>query len=254
MDVFVIKLVSTALLPPGFIIILLFVGLVVFRWQRMVSVVCFSTAFACLYLLSTPGVAGMLMQQTEMSEPVVVDAGLKHRADAIVVLGGGLYHKAVEYGKEDTLSSNNFPRLRFAAKLHRGTQLPVLVTGGRVFGEGITEADLMRRMLVDEWNIPVRWTETKSRNTAENALESAKILMNSSISRILLVTHASHMQRALLEFERAGLVVTPAPVEFYGLNGSYPSILAWMPNASALMISRGALYEYIGRVWYRLRY
>lgn len=254
MDVFVNKLAATVLLPPGFIIVLLLVGLVFFRWQRRVSVMCFSAALACLYLLSTPGVAGILMVETEKVEPISVEAGLKHRADAIVVLGGGLYRQAVEYGREDTLSANNFPRLRYAAHLYRETLLPILVTGGRVFGEGVTEAELMKGMLVDEWNVPVTWTEMQSRNTAENAMKSAKILIDASLSRILLVTHASHMQRALLEFESAGLVVTPAPVEFYGSIGSYASILAWMPNASALATSRRALYEHIGRFWYRLRY
>ncbi len=47
-----------------------------------------------------------------------------------MVLGGGRYRDAPEYGN-DTVGEYTLVRLRYAAKLHRETGFPLLVTGGR---------------------------------------------------------------------------------------------------------------------------
>ena len=62
------------------------------------------------------------------------------RAGAIVVLGGGRYDEAPEYG-DDTISLAGLRRVRYAAVLQRRTGLPVLVSGGSVYAEPLPESE-----------------------------------------------------------------------------------------------------------------
>ena len=67
--------------------------------------------------------------------------------------------------------------------------------------------------------------------------------------RVLLVTSAFHMPRAQAQFARAGFEVMPYPVDFRTEAGRRPSLLDWLPQASALEDSSLALREWIGRAW-----
>ena len=70
--------------------------------------------------------------------------------------------------------------------------------------------------------------------------------------RILLVTSALHMPRALLEFKAAGLDVVPAPTD-YEARTLPPGILRFLPDADMLSASSRAFTEVVGWVGVRLR-
>ena len=99
----------------------------------------------------------------------------------------------------------------------------------------------MADALTSEYGVPVRWRESRSRNTHENAQFSAVLLKASGISRIVLVAHAIDMPRAIAEFSAAGIDVVPAATSL----PSRSTILAWdwLPTVYALQDSRDALYE-----------
>lgn len=170
-----------------------------------------------------------------------------------MVLGGGRDRNAPEYGK-DTVSEGALVRLRYAARLHKRTDLPLLVTGGIVIeGEG-TEAELMREVMEESFRIPVTWVEGESHNTWENALFSGNILKREGISRVLLVTHAWHQPRALVAFVQQGLEPIAAPTAFSSNPQPEPIRFAdWLPDAGSLNSTAKALHEYIGLNWYRVR-
>jgi uncharacterized SAM-binding protein YcdF (DUF218 family) len=176
---------------------------------------------------------------------------LRNRAGAIVVLGGGRM-LAPEYGG-DTVSQDTTERLRYAVRLHRASGLPLLVTGGAVFGEVVSEGELMQQALLDDFRVRAAWVESRSRNTYENALYTRPLLDGAGIHRILLVTHALHMPRALWAFRRVGIDAIPAPMGYAG-GGSGPLLLDLLPSSRGLSLSTGALHEWIGIVWYRLAY
>jgi uncharacterized SAM-binding protein YcdF (DUF218 family) len=166
-----------------------------------------------------------------------------------VVLGGGTYFNAVEYGG-DTVSRYSLERIRYAAHLYQLTGTSILVTGGAPLGNASSEAEQMKSVLENEFRTPVKWVERSSNNTHENAYKSYEILKKDGITHIMLITHAWHMPRAMREFERAGFQVTPAPTAFttrYRTDG-----LAYLPTASALQQSRIFIHEVIGMLWYRL--
>ena len=127
----------------------------------------------------------------------------------------------------------------------------MLVTGGAPLGNSTSEAEQMKQVLQQEFQVPVQWSEQGSNNTLENARLSHRLLNASGIRRVYLVTHAWHMRRARLAFEHAGFEVIPAPILYqtrYEL-----TVLDFLPNANALLDSRGFFHETIGIGWYHLR-
>lgn len=248
------KLASPLLLPPGINLVLAAAGLLLLRRARAAGIALLVLSLASLYFLSTPIVGGSALHSLEVY-PAIDDQALKTTdAQAIVVLGGGRYAVAPEYGG-DTVSRLTLVRVRYAARLQRNTGLPLLTTGGQVLTTAEPEAELMRQVLVDEFDVPVRWVETASRNTEENARFSAHLLARDEVQEVLLVSHAWHLPRAVAAFERAGIEVVPAPTGFNLPNGNdAPWILDWLPSAGALRASNWACHEYLGRLWYWLRY
>lgn len=77
-------------------------------------------------------------------------------------------------------------------------------------------------------------TETKSRNTLENAALTKLALKNKNLKPpYVLVTSAFHMRRALLTFKKAGLTVVPHPCNFSSGQGK-TSIDDFIPSAIPL--------------------
>jgi uncharacterized SAM-binding protein YcdF (DUF218 family) len=171
------------------------------------------------------------------------------QAQALVVLGGGISHDQPEYAA-DISTNATLQRLRYAAFLHNHYDIPILVTGGSPSG-GEAEGWVMKRELESLFNVPVRWLETESDNTAENAAFSWRILQADGVNTIALVTHAWHMPRAKRVFEQAGFTVIPAPTGFHtvGMKG----IMNFIPQSNYLNLSNIAIREWVGMGWYALR-
>jgi len=201
-------------------------------------------------LLSLPLVGNRLQRMVETAPPLPPTPQQTLQAlaqtQAIVVLGGGSYLAAAEYGG-DTVSRHTLLRLRYAARLQRISGLPLLVSGGAPFGSR-PEAVSMRQVLTEEFGVPVRWLEDASLDTAQNAEFSARLLRQDGIVRIALVSEAAHMARAVEMFQRQGLTVLAAPTGF--ANDSPVLLEDLLPNAEALENSRAALHEWLGRLWY----
>ena len=66
----------------------------------------------------------------------------------------------------------------------------------------------------------------------------------------ILVTSATHMQRALTLFHKQGLHPIPAPTHFYRSDNNS---LFQSPVPSALLKSKVAMHEYIGLLWTKIR-
>lgn len=248
MSWFVTNLISAFLLPPLNLLIVALIGLLLLRKRPLLARILLGTSAALLCLLSTPFFAGMLLHSLE-GEPHVIDTH-KPIADAIVVLGGGTYFNAPEYGG-DTVSGASLLRIRYAAKLYRETGRPILVTGGKPLGNTLSEARQMKQVLEQEFKVPVQWAEGESDNTLENARLSYPILKAAGIQRIYLVTHAWHMPRSARAFQSAGFEVVPAATAY---STSYQTnLLSFIPSAGALESSRIVMREMLGMLWYRLK-
>lgn len=248
MSWFFTNLFSAFLLPPLNLLLVAATGLWLWHKRPFIARALIFIAFGTLWLLATPFFSDALMRQLE-GAPYAVDPRAQ-AADAIVVLGGGTYFRAIDYGG-DTVGERTLARLRYAAKLHRATGKPILVSGGKPLGNALSEGMQMKAVLEQEFNVPVRWVEGESDNTAGNARLSYTLLESSGVRRIYLVTHAWHMPRAARAFRAAGFAVVPAPTAFTTRHET--TLLTFVPNADALRDSRWFVHEVIGLLWYRLK-
>lgn len=250
MSWFITNFIATFLMPPLNLLLLLVLGIFLLYRRHRFARPLIVTACALLWIISTPyfsqGALHFLEVQTN-----ALDSS-QQQADAIVILGGGTYFNAPEYGLQDTISGATLERLRYGAKLHRETGKPVLVTGGKPLGNLLSEAQQMRDTLEQEFHIPVSWTEDTSDNTFENAQHSSLILKQVGIRKIYLVTHGWHMPRAADVFRRAGLDVVEAPTAF--TTHYQTDLLAFLPNAASIHQSKLFAHEIIGLLWYRLKF
>lgn len=234
---YVRKVLGTLILPPNGPLILAFAGLLLLgRWPKLGRALAW-LGFTTLLVLSMPVVSDILLKALDDSGPL--DFAKARTAQAIVIPGGGIRNDALEYGG-DTVGQLSLERVRYGAWVARRTGLPVLVSGGAVYG-GTAEAQVMRQTLVDEFGVAVKWTETQSRNTHENALRSAEILRAHAVRRVILVSHGFDMRRFRAEFEAAGLQVVPAPTMLSDLTFDGPGDL--IPGSRSLLRSYYALYE-----------
>ena len=249
MSWFITNFIAAFLLPPLSLLLLLALGIFLLYRRRKLAKPLLIASFGLLWLASTPYVAESALHILE-ARTAVLNSRLQ-TADAIVILGGGTYFHAPEYGGQDTISDAALVRLRYGAKLQRETGKPVLVTGGKPLGNSVSEAQQMRASLERDFQVPVRWTEDASDNTFENARYSFQTLQKAGIKRIYLVTHAWHMPRSADIFRRTGFEVVEAPTAF--TTRYRTDLFAFLPNAGSLHDSRIFIHEVIGLLWYRVR-
>lgn len=235
------KLMALAILPPLGPLLLIALGLRLGRRGRTLA----WSGLAAAWFLSTPMSVGWLMSGLETSAPLA--PGALTGVEAIVILAGGQRHHAPEYGGS-TVNGYSLERVRYGARLARQTGLPVLVTGGTV-REPIPEAELMRDALVTDFAVTPRWVETDARDTADNARNSARILLAEGIHSVALVTHAAHMPRAARAFREAGLTVVEAPTAWQS-NPEEADFdpLDLLPTPRAALSGWYAAHEWLGRL------
>lgn len=242
------KLISALVLPPVGLLLLALFGVWLARRHPRSGRGLTLVALLALLTLSMPPVADTLMRSLEGHPPI--SAPDLARVQAIVVLGGGNYHGAPEYGG-DTVNRSTLERTRYAAFLQKRSALPILVTGGAPFG-GRPEGAAMKEAIERDFGGSVRWAENESRDTAENAAYSARLLKADGIRRIALISQTWHLPRAVPLFEAQGLEVFPAPTGYTTSPPSIPNVLQLLPSAGALKGSTTALHEWLGRLANRL--
>jgi uncharacterized SAM-binding protein YcdF (DUF218 family) len=246
---FFTNLLSAFLLPPLSFMLLGVIGCTLWNRRTKLARALVAVSIALLWVSATPYFADSALRLLETSPPILKLQ--KGEAEAIVILGAGTYFSPPEYQKIDTVGTGALVRLRYGAKLQRETQLPILVSGGNPLGNVISEGQQMQSVLQEEFQVPVRWVESLSNNTFENAHNSYAMLHALGIERIYLVTHAWHMPRALQIFQATGFKVIPAPTAF--TTHYRTDLLSFIPNADGLRHSRIFIREVIGMLWYRLK-
>lgn len=193
------------------------------------------------------GVLGRLVGEPPPLSPAEVDA-LRGRSDgAVLVLGGGVRRFAPEY---DSGVPNDFTaeRLAYGVWLARRSGWPLGFSGG--IGWAATqlrqsEASIVARVAAEDYRLPLRWAEGRSRDTRENAAHTLPMLARDGIRQVALVTHVDHMRRSLRAFEAEaaplGIRIVPAPV---GVSADGPSSFNdWCPSAGGFARVRYIVYE-----------
>jgi uncharacterized SAM-binding protein YcdF (DUF218 family) len=175
--------------------------------------------------------------------------------ETAIILGG---YAEWDSHRNRVQMSDAADRLYSVVNLYRQNKIKrIILSGGSASLTGRTkpEADYVLPILKD-YGVPdsVIIKESKSRNTHENALNTAKILKDNKISGpVLLVTSSFHMRRAKGTFVKAGLEVQPYPVHFisdYGRGYFLPDF--FIPSSEALYRFDAIIKEWVGYIAYAI--
>ena len=243
------ELSFSALMPPMCFLIAVPIGaFIAFRWRRLgLAIVLISSLL--LYALCTSFISTRLLIAAESHAPANVTTAAD--AQAIVVLAGDASHG--RNGVADGVGPLTLDRLHLAASVYRAHHLPILLTGGSETDTEESLAHFMAEVLESDYGIKPTWIEDKSKNTFQNASYSAAILRTNNISRVIIVSQAWHLPRALWAFSQAGITAIPAPAHQTYI-GQQNDVSDFLPNYRSFAKSFYALHELLGLAYYRFHY
>ena len=178
------------------------------------------------------------------------------QADVMVVLGGA--------GENSTLElvgfhfSRGTDRLMTAVELMRREKSPALICGGgghRRAGKLVSEADAAKAW-IEHWQLvkaPILSLGICA-DTHDEAVKTAAICREKGWASVILVTSASHMQRARAVFEKTGLRVTAAPCHWHsGISRGASLPILHPPQVGGAELFGVWFHEIIGWWVYRIR-
>ena len=226
--------------PLAWAIALVLLSLSLARTRPRASRIAGVLAVAVLMVFGSPRVADALMLAAERPAVRTYDPAVKY--DAVVLLGGMLDVGATEL-RHQPQYTDAADRLFAIWDVYR--------TGhaSHVFVTGFEEAELLRDQLV-AWGVPADrvFIDPTARNTRENAAETRKAVQEHGWRRVLVVTSAFHMPRALGCFRKEGLAPDALPVDYRGGRG----MKGILPREHGLADSALVFRELLGRAVYRL--
>jgi uncharacterized SAM-binding protein YcdF (DUF218 family) len=117
--------------------------------------------------------------------------------------------------------------------------------GGRL---SLTQAEVLAKTAV---SLGVDPADIKLLTTTKNTSDEAKTYFREfgKKTKLILVTDAVHMPRAMKLFRKAGLDPVPAPTNHIIKHGTVKSPFTWMPSSSNIYKMEVAMHEYGGLVW-----
>ncbi|WP_426285570.1 YdcF family protein [Luteibacter sp. E-22] len=223
-------------------LILLAVGLVLLLRRRSRSgVVVVVLSLAWLFLAGCGPLTGMLLGRLQSGfAPDVAQWGQRN---AIILLGAGTVRSGAG-AIEPSLYANG--RILRAAELYRsckatGADCKVEVSGGDAMKLHQAEADVYA-ITLDRLGIPRAdlVLEARSMNTFQNAQFSKPLLMAYGADKVVLVSSAVHLKRAVLYFAHFG-------IRGEAVRGDYVTArYDWLPTSENLSFADFAIHEYIG--------
>ena len=256
MSIYLEKLLPVFVFPLGLALVLCLIALALSLAHRhRATRVLLAIIVIGLWIASMPAFAGLVTATLEEQHPATMVAAAP-TSDVIVVLGGGI---ASSSGRE--LAEASFgkaaDRLGQAYALWRaGKGRLILISGGNLpwDNKDKPEAALAAEML-EAAGVPPESViiEGDSRNTHENAVNTATLWREKGFRTGFLVTSAAHMPRALATFHAAGLDLTPWPAAFQIQGPLVQNIFDLMPDPTALAMTSSSAKEWLGLLVYRLQ-
>lgn len=260
MFLFLSKFLPLFIYPVGLVCFLILAALIVRKkrtWQTFLLIL-------ALLLIWLGGNRFVTMAAVQSLESQYQPPAIVPKADVILVLGGSTRSQLAPRVLPEM--SEEGDRLIYAAWLYKQGAAPkLLLSGGKPFlkAGNTSESDEMAQLL-ELMAVPreALWLEAFSDNTYENAVETRRILAEKGLNRILLVTSALHMPRAVAIFKKQGFDVIPAPTDYLVTNADWAhytqadlglQLYNLLPSSADLDLTSRVIKEWIGIAVYKFR-
>jgi uncharacterized SAM-binding protein YcdF (DUF218 family) len=240
------KLIGWCLSPLGLSVLLLGAGIIagLTRRKRLGRGLVIAGLVVLVVFSLGPvadGLSGLLEQRYQALMPAAPLEGIA----AVAVLGAGY---EPEPGRPATgwLQTAGLERLVEGVRVLRLAPGSRMVVSGWGGGRDLSTAEVMARAAVSLGVDPSRIVRFGApRDTAE---EIAALRGLVGRQKVVIVTSAEHMPRAMELAAHAGLDAVAAPASV-ARSVSGAGVRAWVPSPSALFRSTAVIHEWLGRVW-----
>lgn len=230
------------------VLLLLAVFLKSLKWRRISLL----TALAILFIFSNPFLANEAWRAWEVEATPV--SQLEQYDVAVILTGVTAFREDIP---DRIHTHKGADRFLHALQLYRmGKVEKFLVTGGSglILAGAVPEAEQVEKVLlmagVPEEDI---LTEGNSRNTHENAVNTAEVLkQHPEWQDLLLVTSAFHMRRSAGCFEKAGINATAFSTDFYAPERRLTPDETIIPSVSAFSNWHLLIHEITGFIVYKM--
>lgn len=243
------KILAPFLQPLTYIVLFTLLALV-FSRKPHVGQTFLALALLCLFLFCTPFLPEALIRYLEYY--YAPPDPLPH-VDAIIVLSGAVIlekstPEKIEFGEGAERILEGIQLMK------QGVADTLILSGGSgsLTDRTKSEARMLRQFAID-FGIPDERivVEPDSRNTYENAVETAKLMRQHGISSVMLITTASHLPRAMGCFRNVGVEPIPYGVDFHSTVNTHLRPGDFIPEVGNLRGLTWILHEYVGIVMYK---
>lgn len=245
------KFISIGLLSPVPLIIILFmIGVSNIRDRKYRSGFLLWILSVVIYLFSCEFFADPIILNLERKYPLVSEENIK-KGDIYILLCGGIITDT--FGG-NVPTENAYGRILKTAQLYNEAPKKIYISGGTPLQKRESESSVYKRELVllgiPENDIVI---EEESNNTKENSVYIKWMMKKEGMKSGLLITSAVHMPRSMEVFKDDELEFFPVPCNFTA-HEIKQNTLAYVPQFRTLKVLYSAFWEYIGFVYYKVRY
>jgi uncharacterized SAM-binding protein YcdF (DUF218 family) len=258
-------ILSQIIMPLPLFFLLITAGFF-FLWRKKKAwKILLLVAWCWLLFVSTRPVPAALVRHLEYKYKTLSQEQISELPDSvnIIVLGGG-HADDMNLPPNDQLSTIALGRMVEGVRIYKGTEhsltrhvgmagsVKIIVSGYAGKGK-ISQAEVLyRNALMLGVDSSALIVSSKSSNTEEEAREYLRLCGSSR--KLVIVTSAIHMPRAMMIFKSAGIDVIPAPTNHLIKYGSVKNKLGWVPSAGNISMMEQAMHEYVGILWVEIRH
>lgn len=241
------KLLPLVASPVGLLIGLMLLALVLKRqwpvyWALFILLV-------CSFPLTARFIWVGLESEYQYQAPITVP-----KADAVLVLSGmmGGFETEEGYVTEWGDPDRFFVGVQLV-KMGKADRL-IFTRGKMPWSESPPEGELLKQKALEMGIFPEQILLTSIvSNTAEESAAVKDLMAERQLNKIILVTSSFHLPRAKLLFDQVGVETYPYPTDFKVASREI-TWLHFIPSADALRNTSSGIREYLGRIYYWLKY
>jgi len=224
-------------------------------WQRLSGFSAFLAALTLfITLFTTTGTVALQVLEARFAKPATDPA----QVTCMIILGGAFDNEinTARGGMELNQSADRFVEALRLARNYPEARILVSGGDGSISGTFEGEAQTAERFFSAFGISSDRLIkENTSRTTYENSLNTAELLKVQGLENCLLITSAFHMPRSVGLFRKAGITVTPWPVDYRtsgvvspGLDFTQPALNAQITTTAAREWMSLTAYSLTGRI------
>lgn len=245
---FYLSKIITFLIDPLTVILSLLLFFLLKGTKKISTRLFFYSLFFVLYLASTSFFANNLLFRLEHTEKSSL---LQDHYDAVIVLTGMAQSRN---SSDDRIEfSGAVDRILTGISLVKNGKADYLIISG---GDGSLtrqnqpESRILKKFSL-QWGLKAEQIliDDISRNTYENAVESAKLVESHKMKKLLLITSAFHMVRSRGCFKKVGLNVDVYPVDFLA-EKERGDFRDYLPSSASLAKTNLFIHEIVGILVY----